>query len=69
VLWSQFSAIFANFGEKWRFFLKTNVMIHFMHELGRFAAARGVNNANFLAKRLGETILKIIALVPAATGE
>jgi hypothetical protein len=32
----QFSAIFANFGEKMPFFSKTNLVIHFLHYLALF---------------------------------
>jgi hypothetical protein len=36
MLWSQFSAIFANFGQKMGFFSKTNDMIQFVHNLALF---------------------------------
>jgi hypothetical protein len=51
MLCSQYSAIFDKFGEKIAVFLKTNVMIKFLHNLALF----GVKNApiflpNFWAK-------------------
>jgi hypothetical protein len=60
MLWSKFSAIFANFGVKMAFFSKTNVMIKILHDLALFR----VKNANFFAIFLGENIIKIITSVP-----
>jgi hypothetical protein len=60
MLWSQFSAIFDNFGEKLAFFSKTNVMIKILHNLALF----WVENANLFAEFFGENILKIITSVP-----
>jgi hypothetical protein len=60
MLWSQFSAIFANFGEKNGVFLKSHVMIKFLHNLALF----WVKNANFLPNFFGENIFKIITSVP-----
>jgi hypothetical protein len=42
------------------FFLQTNVMINFFHNLALFR----VKNANFFAEFFGENILKIITSVP-----
>jgi hypothetical protein len=52
MLWSQFSAIFPNFGKKLAFFLNINVMINFFQNLALF----WVKNANFFAKFFGENI-------------
>jgi hypothetical protein len=61
MLWSQFSAIFANFSaKKLAFYSKTNVMIKILHNLALFWA----KNANFFAKFFGENILKIITSIP-----
>jgi hypothetical protein len=62
MLWSQFSAILANFSAKELalFFTKTNVMIKFLQKL---AVARA-KNANIFAKFFGENIFKIVTSVP-----
>jgi hypothetical protein len=56
MLWSQYSAIFANFRRKnWlAFFSKTNVMIQFLHNLALFWA----KNAYFFAKFFGKKYFK-----------
>jgi hypothetical protein len=60
MLWSQFSAIFANFRrKKLAFFSKTNVMIKILHNLPMF----WVKNANF-CNFFGENILKIVTSYP-----
>jgi hypothetical protein len=57
MLWSQFSAIFANFWRKnWRFSRKPMSWSNFVHNLALF----WVKNANFF----GENIQKIVTLVP-----
>jgi hypothetical protein len=57
--------IFCNFGQfsakKMAFFSKTNVRIHFLHNLALF----WVKNAIFFAKFFGENIQTIITSVPA----
>jgi hypothetical protein len=53
MLRSQSSAIFTNFlGQKLAFFLKTNVMIHFLHNSSVFC----IKNAYFFADFLGKNI-------------
>jgi hypothetical protein len=55
MLWSQFSAIFANFqGKKWRFFKKQCYDKNFLHNLALF----WVKNANFFAEFCVENIFK-----------
>jgi hypothetical protein len=58
--------IFGNFSQfsakKLAFFLNTNVMINFFHNLALFR----VKNANFFAQFFGENILKIITPVPGS---
>jgi hypothetical protein len=50
MVWSQFSAIFANFRRKSAFFLNTNVMINFFLNLALFWAKTPVFSQIFLAK-------------------
>jgi hypothetical protein len=54
MLWSQFSAIFANFRGKNGIFLKNQCYDHILHNLALF----WVKNANFFAEFFGENIFK-----------
>jgi hypothetical protein len=61
ILWSQFSAIFANFRRKnWRFSQKPMLWSQFLQILAVFCA----KNANIFAKFFVENIFKIITSVP-----
>jgi hypothetical protein len=61
MIWSQFSAIFANFRRKnWRFSQMPMLWSQFLHKL----AVGWAKNANIFAKFFGENILKIITSVP-----
>jgi hypothetical protein len=63
MLWSQFSAIFANFRRKiWRSSQKPMLWSHFFPKLTVVWA----KNAKFFAKFFGENIFKIITSVPVS---
>jgi hypothetical protein len=64
MLWSQFSAIFANFRRKiWRFSQKPMLWSQFFQKITVVWA----KNAKIFAKFFGENILKIITSVPGHT--
>jgi hypothetical protein len=54
MLWSQFSAIFANFRRKnWRFTKKNNVMIKCFHKLALFWVKNAIFCENFINHNIG----------------
>jgi hypothetical protein len=61
MLWSQFFAILAIFGEKIGVFLKNQCYDQFFFQKIRVVWAK---NANIFAKFFGENIFKIITSVP-----
>jgi hypothetical protein len=61
MLWSQFSAIFANFRQKIGVFIQTNLWSFFQK-----LAVVWAKNANIFAKFFGENIFKIITSVPVS---
>jgi hypothetical protein len=66
MLWSQFSAIFANFQRKIGVFLKDQGYVHnFLQNL----AVVWAKNANIFAKFFGEKVFKIITSVPGHPGK